>query len=83
MNWFRSDLTGCTQVVSVSAVLSSPLNLHVRVPQDSILGPRLFYIGITDLPLLLKDTEVDIYADGTMIWSNGTSCLDRYSKYSQ
>ena len=76
MDWFRAYLIGRTQVVSVSGVLSSPLNLDVGVPQGSILGPLLFCIYINDLPLLLKATEVDIYADDTTIWSNGTNCID-------
>ena len=68
MDWFRSYLTGRTQVVSVSGVLFSPLNLDVGVPQGSILGPLLFSNCINDLPLLLKDNEVDIYADDATIW---------------
>ena len=74
MDWFRSYLTGHTEVVSVFGVLSSPLNHSVGVPQGSILGPLLFSIYINDLPLLLKDTEVTLYADHTTIWSNGTNC---------
>ena len=76
LDWFRSYLTDRTQVVSVSDVLSSPLNLEVGVPQGSILGPLLFSIYMNDLPLLLKNTEVDIYADDTTIWSSGTNCTD-------
>ena len=76
MDWLRSYLTGRTQVVSVSGVLSSPLNLEVVVPQGSILGPLLFSIHMNDLPLLLKNTEVDIYADDTTMWSSGTNCTD-------
>ena len=57
-------------------MLSSPLNLDVGVPQGSILGPLLFSIYMNDLPLLLKNTEVDIYADDTTIWSSGTNCTD-------
>lgn len=76
LDWFRSYLTGRTQVVSVSGVLSSPLNLEVGVPQGSILGPLLFSIYMNHLPLLLKNTEVDIYADDTTIWSSGTNCTD-------
>ena len=76
MTWFRSYLTSRAQVVSVSGVLSSPLNLDVGVPQGSILGPRLFSIYKNDLPLLFKDTEVAIYANDTNIWWNGTNCTD-------
>ena len=36
----------------------------------------LFSIYMNDLPLLLKNTEVDIYADDTTIWSSGTNCTD-------
>ena len=31
---------------------------------------------MNDLPLLLKETEVDIYADDTTIWSSGATCTE-------
>ena len=43
------------------------LNVFLRKPCASSCKKN-------DLPLLLKDTEVDIYADDTTIWSNGTNC---------
>ena len=53
------------QVCSVSGVLSSPPRLEKGVPRGSILGPHLFSVYMNDLPLLLKEIEVDIYADDT------------------
>ena len=31
---------------------------------------------MNDLPLFLKETEVDIYADDTTIWSSGATCTE-------
>ena len=76
LNWFRSYLYQHKQVCSISSVLSSPAYLYRGVPQDSILGPLLFSVYMNDLPLLLRETEVDIYADDTTIWSSGANYTD-------
>ena len=55
-------------------MLSSPACLYRGVPPSSILGPLLFSVYMNDLPLLLRETEVDIYADGTTIWLSGANC---------
>ena len=31
---------------------------------------------MNDLPLLLEETEVDIYSDDTTFWSNGATCTE-------
>ena len=31
-------------------------------------------VYMNDLPLLLRETEVDIYADDTTIWLSGANC---------
>ena len=58
---------------SICGVLSSPVHLYRGVPQGSILSPLLFFVYMNDLPLLLKETEVDIYVDNTTIWFSGTN----------
>lgn len=74
MNWYRSYLSERKQVCSVSGVLSSSASLYRRVPQGSILGPLLFSVYVNNQPLLLSETEKDIYADDTTIC---LSCADR------
>ena len=59
------------QVCSVSSVPSSPARLDRGVPRGSILGPHLSSVHMNDQPLLLKETEVDIYADDTTFLSSG------------
>jgi hypothetical protein len=55
--WFSSYLTDRKFQVSVDNRVVS------GVAQGSISGPLLFILYMTDLPLHLNDTEIDLYAD--------------------
>jgi hypothetical protein len=48
--WFKSYLSGRSQVVDISGAHSNPRDIDISVIQGCILGPILFLIYINDLP---------------------------------
>ena len=49
INWFRSYLTGRSQVVDMQGVHSEFSDITCGVPQGSILGPLLFLLYVNDM----------------------------------
>ena len=68
INWFKSYLYERSQSVTVGGNLSKSLPLNTGVPQGSILGPLLFTIYTSDLPLCLtRECKLFMYADDSTI----------------
>ena len=61
------------QKVQISGVLSDTTSIASGVPQGSVLGPLLFLIYINDLPLYVKNSIVDIFADDTTLSLNSST----------
>ena len=47
--------------------------VHVGVPQGSILGPLFFSIYMKDLPTVTQNCELNLYADGMAMHSSSTN----------
>ena len=65
--WFKSYLSHRKQCCKVNGKLSDFGDVTCGVPQGSCLGPLLFIIYINDLPLSIKHSQVNMYADDTSL----------------
>lgn len=70
LSWFRSYLSGRSQVVSCAGQQSSSRTVTCGVPQGSVLGPLLFCIYTRPLEQIVKRHAVNchFYADDSQIY---------------
>ena len=80
LRWFKSYLCERSQNVSFNDVLSDMRNTFAGVPQGSILGPLLFLIMINDLPNVLKNCKLTMYADDTTLYLCGKDQVELQNK---
>lgn len=76
MKWFESYLSLRTQNLCIGNNISNPEPVKYGVPQGSILGPLLFIIFINDLPLENLTSEIDMYADDTILSINSKNVCE-------
>ena len=67
LKWFGSYLTGRKQYVRINGCCSTSKQLLQGMPQGSILGPILFLLFVNDMPLSIRDSTLDVYADDTTL----------------
>ena len=70
LKWFISYLSNRKQSVHIGDTQSDYLEIISGVPQGSVLGPLLFLIYINDLPLHVKHSNIDIFADDATLHSS-------------
>ena len=66
--WMESYLTTREQLVFFNGSFSRIHQVNCGVPQGSCLGPLLFSIFINDLPMILDQSKLAIYADDSTLW---------------
>ncbi|GFY22563.1 probable RNA-directed DNA polymerase from transposon BS [Trichonephila clavipes] len=65
--------------VRVENCLSSPRPVKSGIPQESLLGPRLFNLYINDIPKA-DNVHLAMYADDTAIISQHTYIISKFLK---
>jgi hypothetical protein len=78
----NSYLTNRAQYVEYNGVPSNLLNIHCGVPQGSILGPLLFIIYMNDLPDIVENFKMILYADDTTLFASLNNPLNNVNNTS-
>ena len=67
LTWFQSYLSDRKQVVDLNRTISHQLDMNLRVPQGSILGPILFLLYVNDINNCDTNTKFVKFADDTTV----------------
>ena len=66
INWFQSHLSKRLFLVNLGNIFSQPAPVSCGIPQDSILGPLLFLLRISNMSQAVK-CDLFLYADDTCV----------------
>ena len=75
VQWFRSYLTGRTQITDIGGTMSEPKGVTCGVPQGSILGPLLFLLYVNDMAYAVR-CKLLLYADDSALIASGKNVAD-------
>ena len=64
----------------IGSALSTWLTPKHGVPQGSILGPLLFILFVNDLPKMVQNGSLNMYADDTTMYSEGNTVANAIGK---
>ncbi len=78
--WFKDYLHERQQVVKLGGILSNPMNIDIGVPQGSQLGPLLFSLYVNDLPAVVKQCLVNLFADDTALYYSSPNVAEIQDK---
>ena len=75
-SWLENYLTDRKQCTLVAGTTSEFMKITCGVPQGSILGPLLFLLYVNDMPDVVKDSSIYLYADDTVLLNYGKNMIN-------
>ena len=80
-SWLENYLTDRKQCTLVAGTTSEFMKITCGVPQGSILGPLLFLLYVNDMPDVVKDSSIYLYADDTVLLNYGKNMINVKKRY--
>lgn len=74
--WVKSFLADRRQCVKVNGMASGWKPVSSGIPQGSVLGPMLFIAFINDLPDVVSECHIKLFADDAKLYTNVDSADD-------
>ena len=68
LSWFKLYLSNKKQYCRVNGVDLNVVDIKLGAPQGFYLGTLLFLVHINDLSCIIKNSQVSMYADDTILY---------------
>lgn len=78
--WFESYLEGRTQRTKANGIYSDSISNDLGTPQGSIVGALTFIMFINQMPTVVKDSFINLFADDTLLYTYGINANSMVQK---